>query len=74
MIRGQLKEIERDIQQDNFSMIRRGLMDLFGHGGGTFWNLPDSETQVKLNHDLNPNNTTSELFGFGNQRERSGLF
>lgn len=54
-------------QRPAFSQEQAALHSLFG-GGDKMWGLPDSETGVNINHDLNPRQRgdfgTARLFGF----------
>ena len=65
-------------QQVNFSREQEMLSGMFMGGDGTFWNLPDSDTNVRIHNDLNPSKRgdygTAGIFGFGNGGEKSGLF
>lgn len=63
-------------QQVDFSEEQRMLQQMFGHGG-RIWGT--NNEPVRINNDLNssrsdPFDETSSMFGFGDQRERSGLF
>ena len=65
-------------QQVNFSEPQRMMQSMFGQGERIWGNVGEP---VRMNNDLHPsmNNNpyeeqTSELFGFGNGGERSGLF
>jgi len=63
------KQFTKQGKQVDFSETQRMLQSMFGGSQGTFWNLPDSTTQVKINHDLNPSargddgEGTAQLFG-----------
>ena len=72
----------RQAQEPSFSREQYLLSQMFG-GGEHFLGLPEgeSETRTTINNDLHPslNNNpneeqTSDIFGFGGQGERSGLF
>lgn len=60
----------------NFGPEQRALREMFGHGE-SMWNLPDSQPVTisnNLHPSLNGDDRTAGLFGFGRNRERSGLF
>ena len=62
----------------SFSAEQRMLSGMFMGGDGTFWNLPDSETDIRIHNDLHPSQRgdfgTADCFGFGYNGERSGMF
>lgn len=63
-------------QQVDFSREQDNLREMFGHGD-KIWGT--NMEPVRLNNDLNssrsnPYDETSSMFGWGPQRERSGLF